>query len=302
MNESEFNYFVTLLKEKAGWQISDSDLFLFSSKLDNVMRKYNIMDVGTLISEMKKSPKVFLWQVIEALAPLNTSFYRNYRVVRAMENILFPYLLDNNYSTKRIKILCLGCSTGQEVYSIAMSIKKKIKDYKKWDIQLLGVDISSDAILKAQKGYYSQFEIQHGLNAKDIIENFKKVEGYWQANQDLLDMVQFRRENIIFDDKSSEKYDLIFCRNVLNNFTVEMQKKVIESVYEHQGDGGFLFLGLGERISGLDDYYSASDMECIYKVEYKSKKAGKAVSSIEPDMPTFQRPKKIRINNKILEI
>lgn len=299
MKKNEFNYFVSLLREEVGWQISESDFFLLDAKLDAVIRKNGIPDTKTLIEEMKKSPKIFLWHVIEALAPLNTSFYRNYRVVRAFENVLLPYLVENNLSTKRIKILSLGCSTGQEVYSIAISIKKHIPDYKKWNIELVGLDISSDAILKAQKGYYSEFEIQHGLNARDIIDNFKNMGDYWQANHELLEMVKFLRVNIYTDNSTNDKFDLIFCRNVLNIFSPEAQKMVIEKIRDQQVDNGFLFLGLGERLNGLEDFYNPSDMECIYKAKHTSEINIKQKGFSDNEMPSFERPDNLKIIKKV---
>lgn len=295
MIKNELNYFASLLEENVGWQIADSDLYLLSAKIDNVMRKNNISDIKTLIDEMEKSPKVFAWQVIESIASLNTSFYRDYNVFSSLENILFPYLLENNRATKRIKILSLGCSTGQELYSIAMSVKKKIPDYKNWDIKLLGLDISSDAVIRAQKGSYNSFEIQHGLNAKDIIENFKNTGNFWQANQDLMDMVKFKRGNIIYDSNSSEKYDVIFCRNVINIFSPELQRKIVQNIYNHQGDGSFVILGLGERINGFEDYYEPSDIKCVYKSKYMPEKMERLLSSVEAEMPSFQRPKTLKI-------
>ncbi|MDR1694178.1 MAG: methyltransferase domain-containing protein [Lactobacillaceae bacterium] len=298
MNKNELGYFASLVKEKVGWLISGDDLFLISAKVDNIIRKYGLDDTQALIKEIEKYPKSFLWTVIEELAPLTTWFYRDYKVVRDVDDVLFPFLQEQNYSTKKIKILSLGCSTGQEVYSVAMSIKKKIPDYKNWNIELLGVDLSSEAILKAQKGSYSEFEIQYGLNARDMIENFKSDGDNWQAKKELLKRVSFKRANIYKDNVSDEKYDLIFCCNVLNTFTPEAQKEVMEKIYEHQVMGGFLCLGVGERINGLEEFYDSSNMECVYKAKYS---AGKKTSRVfsDTDMPTFERPESLRMIKKM---
>lgn len=302
MKKENFEYFLSILKEKVGWSFSDKDFLFLNNKLDNFIRKSGIPNYEYLIAEIKKSSKLFLWQIIESIAPSNTSFCRDYKVFKGFEDNLLPHLLELNNSTKRLKILSLGCSTGQEMYSVAMSIKKKLKDdYKKWNIDLLGLDISTDSIVKAQKGYYTEFEIQHGLNAKDILNNFRYDGNYWQANQDLVNMIEFRRFNIYSDKFGPEKYDIILCRNVLNIFDAYTQLEVLGKIYNSQVNGGFLILGLGERIAGLNEFYNGvSNLECVYKAKSLRDNAAKPKSSVESEMPSFERPDSLKLTNKII--
>lgn len=293
MKRSDYDNLLKILKENVGWSFSDKDAFVISNKIDNLIRKKGIPNVEYLVNELgKKESKTFLWQIIEALALTNTAFRRNYKAFKGFVDKVLPYLFKVNAPKKTLNILSIGCSTGQELYSAAISIKNIIKN-SDWDVKLVGIDISTDAIVKAQKGYYTHFEIQQGLNIKDIMNNFKFDGNYWQANQDLLNMVEFRRLNIFKDDLGSEKYNLILCRNVLNIFDPLSQLEVLRKIYRYQASDGFLCLGLGEDVFGLEEFYAeVPGADCFYF----SKSLSKVKENIldleleEGDMPSFKKP------------
>ncbi|MFV0626910.1 MAG: CheR family methyltransferase [Alphaproteobacteria bacterium] len=301
MKRNDYDNLLKILKENVGWSFSDRDAFVINNKIDNLIRKKGIPNVEYLVNELnKKDSKTFLWQIIEALAITNTSFRRNYKAFKGCIEKVLPYLFKVNKNKKTLKVLSIGCSTGQELYSMAISIKNIVKN-SGWDIQLVGVDISTDAIVKAQKGYYTHFEIQQGLSAKDIVANFTFDGTYWQANQDLLNMVEFRRLNIYKDDLGDEKYNIILCRNVLNIFDPLSQLTVLRKIYQHQDDEAFLCLGLGEKVVGLEEFYAeVPGAECFYF----SKNLSKVKENIldieleETEMPSFKRPTQINLANQ----
>ena len=93
------------------------------------------------------------------------------------EKSLLPNLRENNRARKKLRFWSLGCSSGQETYSIAFAIKRKFIGLDNWDINIVGTDISSLAISKAQKGLYNNFEVQTGLNAQMILDFFSLRKG-----------------------------------------------------------------------------------------------------------------------------
>ena len=105
-------------------------------------------------------------------AKKDTSFYRDYDVFSRFENTILPAFKETNRSSKKLRIWSVGCSTGQETYSIAMGIRHKFLGLGEWDIDIIGTDISGVAISKAQRGVYNNFEVQMGLNARSILEFF----------------------------------------------------------------------------------------------------------------------------------
>ncbi|MDD4556851.1 MAG: methyltransferase domain-containing protein [Alphaproteobacteria bacterium] len=293
MKRNDFDALLEILKENVGWSFSDKDIYVISNKIDNLIRRKGIPSIEYLVAELKKNEsKTFLWQIIESLSISNTSFRRDYKAFKGFIDKVLPYLFKVNNKTKTLNVLSIGCSTGQELYSMAISIKNIIRD-SSWKIRLIGLDISSDSIVKAQKGYYSHFEIQQGLSAKDIIENFRFDGNNWQANPELLNMVEFRRFNIFKDDLGDYKFNLILCRNVLNIFEPMSQLDILRKIYRHQTDDAFLCLGLGEKIVGLEEFYAeVPGVECFYF----SKSLSKVKENIldleleEEGMPSFKKP------------
>lgn len=103
---------------------------------------------------------------------------------------------------------------------------KKFLGLDDWKIDIIGTDISSVAISKAQRGLYSNFEVQMGLNVRTILDCFHKDGEQWMVNDDIRKMVEFRRYNLLDDIALTDKFEVIFCRNVLRFFTPEYQRQI----------------------------------------------------------------------------
>lgn len=304
MKKSDFEYILGLLKQYAGWDLSNDKYFIIDKKLYNFICEKGYASVEDLIAELKIGQKAMLWQVIEALTLSDTYFYRDYPVFKAFESYMLPQMREINRSSKKLRIWSLGCSTGQETYSIAMGIKHKLLGAKDWNIDIIGTDISSFSIGKAQKGAFSQFDVQMGLNMRQILENFHQEQGQWQINDDIAAMVEFRRYNLMDELTLSDKYDIIFCRYVLQYFSPEIQRKLIAKIYSRQVVSGFLYLGMQENVAGLNEFYEpVSGMECLYQaklnVEVPNFEDTAAISapakpsSPEDDIPSFVRPQNL---------
>ena len=253
MKKSDFEYILSLLRQFAGWDLSNDKYFIIDKKLYNFICEKGYSSVEDLITELKMGQKAMLWQVVEALTLSDTYFYRDYRVFKAFENYMLPQMREINRSSKKLRIWSLGCSTGQETYSIAMGVKHRLLGAKDWNVTIIGTDISSYSISRAQKGAYSQFDVQMGLTMHQIMENFHQDGGMWQINDELT---------------HSEKYDIIFCRYVLQYFPPEIQRKLVAKIYSRQMPSGFLYLGLNETVNALSEFYQpVNGMECLYQAK-----------------------------------
>lgn len=297
MKKQDFEFLINLLKQYAGWDFDEEQYFVVDKKISNFIREKGYASVEELVAELKIGAKPLISQVVESLALSDTSFFRDYDVFSRFENSLLVNLRENNRASKKMRIWSLGCSTGQEAYSIAMCIRNKFLGLDEWNINILGSDISSVAISKAQHGTYNNFEIQMGLNARSILQYFHKDGENWQINDELRKMVEFRRYNLLNNITLSEKFEVIFCRNVLRFFTSEHQREILSRLSSYQTHGGVLYLGKNEFISGIEEFYEKlPGYNCVYM-----SKGGKAIvdkpklshspeelTSVE--MPKFVRP------------
>ncbi|MBQ8465903.1 MAG: protein-glutamate O-methyltransferase CheR [Alphaproteobacteria bacterium] len=294
MKKSDFDYILLLLKRYAGWDLTTDNYFLIDNKIYGLVCEKGYASSDDLIQELRLGQKSMLWQVIEALTFSETYFFRDYPVFKSFEKIILPRIREVNRSSKKLRIWSLGCSTGQETYSIGMSIADNLPAVSDWNVNILGTDISSPAITKAQKGIYTPLEVQMGLNIKQIIKHFHKEGNNWAVNQDISNNIKFLRYNLLEYLSNVEPFDIIFCRYVLNYFTPEKQRELIAKIHSYNVPAGFLYLGLHEKIDGLEEYYDAiPGMPCLYQAKLKPQNITKNrenLDNVPNAMPTLQRP------------
>lgn len=285
MRKYDFDFLIDLLYKQAGWNFSEKEYFSIDKKISNFIREKGFSSVEDLILELKKGSKALISQVIECLAFADTRFFRDYEVFKQFEEYVLPMIKETNRNIKRLRILSLGCSSGQEVYSIAILVNK-VLGLSDWQIDIIGTDLSFNAISQAQRGVYDQFEIQNGMNAGIMIDNFTLEGTSWRVNENIKNMVSFRQYNLLDEATFKEEFDVIFCRNVLRFFTPEIQQKLCEKIHAMQVDGGFLYVGKGESVTALENYYTpVNGMSCTY--QYK----------LDPDI--YQEPKNLFDNEEM---
>lgn len=300
MLKKDFEFLLELLKENAGWQFSEEQYFIIEKKISGFIRSKNYNSVEDLVNELKFGNRNLINQVVEALTFSDTMFFRDAEVFANFKNIILPQLKDKCRAKKEIDIWSLGCSSGQETYSIAIIFDKCKKDFSGWKINITGSDMSSIAINKAQRGSYNSFEIQTGLNARDILQYFDKNNEQWQAKEFLRKMVDFRRYNMLDDIAGSTKFEVVMCRNVLRYFDDEHQNKILERLCAHQPQGGYLILGKGEKIPAIEKFYKpVENTKDIYIAVGQAVEKNNNVDVPSPSstnnetsqMPSFVKPK-----------
>lgn len=298
MKRQDFEFLVNLLRQNAGWDFDEEQYFVVDKKISNFIREKGYASVEDLIDELKVGAKPLISQVVESLALSDTCFYRDYDVFSRFENSVLTNLRENNRATKKLRLWSLGCSTGQETYSIAMGVRKKFLGLDDWKIDIIGTDISSVAISKAQRGLYSNFEVQMGLNVRTILDYFHKDGEQWMVNDDIRKMVEFRRYNLLDDIALTDKFEVIFCRNVLRFFTPEYQRQILARLSNSQTQGGILYLGKNEHIPCIDEFYEKlSGYNCVYMSRGINMAKLKLVQNPrevlaedKEEMPSFVRP------------
>ena len=148
MRRQDYELLLDLLREHAGWEFDEEQYFVVDKKISNFIREKGYVSVEELITELKIGNRPLISQVVESMAFSDTSFYRDYDVFMRFEKSLLPNLRENNRARKKLRFWSLGCSSGQETYSIAFAIKRKFIGLDNWDINIVGTDISSLAISK----------------------------------------------------------------------------------------------------------------------------------------------------------
>ncbi|MCP4692851.1 MAG: protein-glutamate O-methyltransferase CheR [Desulfobacterales bacterium] len=200
-------------------------------------------------------------KIIDAISTNETLFFRDSSPFQALQHRILPDLIDARASTSigsrstTIRVWSAACSTGQEVYSIAITLKEILPDLRRYNIKLLGTDISGAAVARASSGAYNQFEIERGL-AKNKLHRYFHMEGNrWKIKDEIRAMASFRKFNLMAPFAGLGKFDIVFCRNVAIYFTREDREKLFEKIADILAPDGCLVIGSTESLTGVTNRF-----------------------------------------------
>jgi chemotaxis protein methyltransferase CheR len=249
---SDYEYLRKLLKDHSGLDLSADKQYLIESRLLPLSRKCGLAGISELVQKMKGGAPAIVAQVVEAMTTNETFFFRDKVPFDHFRDSIMPEVLKARAARKSIRIWCAAGSTGQEPYSLAMSLKEMSAALAGWRIEIIATDLSQEVLEKSKAGIYSQFEVQRGLPIQMLVKYFKQNGELWQINADIRAMVQHRQLNLLHDFSQLGMFDVIFCRNVLIYFDHAVQQRVVSMLERHLAPGGHLFISHSESLNTLD--------------------------------------------------
>ncbi|MCJ8157528.1 protein-glutamate O-methyltransferase CheR [Sphingomonas sp. LaA6.9] len=267
VNSAAIRTLAAMLEARTGQQLVTSRVWRIETSLKPLLRERGMTSTDQLVAAMLKGSEHGLAdRVIEALLNNETFFFRDHGVFQLLNGDALELLRTARMSRRRLRIWCAGCSTGQEAYSIAMMIADAPERWQGWTIDILGTDISSGAVERAQTGIFSQFEIQRGLPITMMMRWFDQEGENWYARSDLKRRVQFRRHNVLEQPPMPGRFDLILCRNVLLYFPPAVRTAAFERLASAIEPDGVLMLGAGETVLGQTaKFASERELRGLYR-------------------------------------
>ena len=216
ISDSSSRILAGLLEARTGQQLTMSRRWRIETALAALMRYRGIGTLDELITilVMNKEPGLSD-QVVEALLNNETYFFRDRTPFDTLSKYALPALAVKRASKKRIRIWSAGCSTGQEVYSLARLFADDPEKWRGWTIDILGTDVSSCVIDRARNGVYTQFEVQRGLAITQTIRWFEECGDGWRIAEPLRRNVRFHVHNLLEPPPLPGDFDIVLCRNVL---------------------------------------------------------------------------------------
>lgn len=195
--------------------------------------------------------------LINKLSTNHTFFFREEEHFDFLKQNVLPFLKDKERYSKDMRTWSAGCSTGEEAYTIAITLNEFFGEEKHlWDTKILATDISEEVLNKARTGKYSNQKLD---NLSDYFKNkyFQRInKDEYMLKKIIKDEVIFRRFNFmnsVFPFR--KKFHIIFCRNVMIYFDEETKKELIDKFYEMTEPGGYLFIGHSESINSYNTRY-----------------------------------------------
>jgi chemotaxis protein methyltransferase CheR len=194
-------------------------------------------------------------EVVEAMTTNETFFFRDRIPFDHVRDTVLPALIAARARERRIRIWCTAASTGQEPYSLAMTLVAMADRLAGFRVEILATDIAGEVLERAKTGVYTQFEVQRGLPIQLLLKHFSQTGEMWQISPALRAMVQFRPLNLLNDFTPLGTFDLVFCRNVLIYFDQETKTGVLNRLARQMPADGYLVLGAAETVVGLSDAF-----------------------------------------------
>ena len=255
MTPPDYEYLRKLLKDHSGLDLSSDKQYLIESRLLPLSRKCGVSGIGDLVQKMKGGSSTIIAQVVEAMTTNETFFFRDKVPFEHFRDTIMPEMLKARANRKSIRIWCAAGSTGQEPYSLAMSLKEMGAALAGWRVEIIATDLSTEVLEKSKSGVYSQFEVQRGLPIQLLVKYFKQNGEFWQISPELRAMVQHRQLNLLHDFSQLGVFDVIFCRNVLIYFDQDTKINIFGRLAKTMEADGFLVLGAAETVVGLTDVF-----------------------------------------------
>lgn len=251
---ADFHFISSLVTQRSAIQLPPDKHYLVESRLVPLARDLGLGSVADLVAQLRRTRSADLeTRVVEAMTTNETSWFRDVHPFESLRSVVLPRVLEANRTTRRLRIWSAACSTGQELYSIAMLLDSTFPELAGWDVQLLGTDINGDVVAKAQAGRYSGLEINRGLPAAHLARYFGREGTHFVVDERLRSRCTFRQMNLIAPWQYLPQQDVVFLRNVLIYFDQPTKRSVLENIRRVLSPAGHLFLGAAETTVGVVD-------------------------------------------------
>ncbi|MAT16677.1 MAG: chemotaxis protein CheR [Planctomyces sp.] len=256
MDPQHYDYLSSFLLGASGLSLGSNKEYLLESRLIPLAQSMGWNGIPELVANLRVGRDKNLQDaVVEAMTTNETSFFRDKKPFEVMVSHIFPKLMQARAARRTIRIWCAAGSTGQEPYSIAMTLLESFPELRNWHVEMLITDISQQALGRAKKGSYSQFEIQRGLPVKLLMKYFEQDSTAWKIKDDLKKGMRWERFNLLDPFNRFGVFDLIMCRNVLIYFENATKGDILDRMSKQLANDGYLMLGAAETILGISESY-----------------------------------------------
>jgi chemotaxis protein methyltransferase CheR len=241
-----------------GIQLDGSKGYLIETRLGPLLRETGSNGFAELHNKVKGDfTSALRRKVIDAITTQETSFFRDTSPFDLLQHKILPDLIDKrakalgNARPVALRVWSAACSTGQEVYSTAIVFKELLVDMNRYDVRILGTDISDKAVAQASYGQYSRLEMDRGMLPDRMAKYFRTEGQTWKVRDEIRALATFKTMNLLEPFFFPAKFDIIMCRNVAIYFSEQDKSRLFKSISRVMAPGGYLIIGSTESLAGL---------------------------------------------------
>jgi len=269
----DFEQFRVFLEKTCGILLGSNKQYLVSSRLNKLMEQQGIKTLGDLVRKIQAQPRSGLRElVVDAMTTNETLWFRDTYPFEVLKSRVLPEMLKAG-AGQRLRIWSAACSSGQEPYSLSMSIdeyERSNPSQAKTGVQIVATELSGAMLAACKAAEYDSLAIARGLSSDRLQRYFDvKAPGRWAVKPAIRSRVEFRVQNLLDSYAALGKFDIVFCRNVLIYFSADVKKDILKRIHATLRPGGYLFLGASEALNGLPELYQM--VQCSPGIIYKAK-------------------------------
>ena len=267
-SRGDFEHIRDLVGDRTGIVLSDHKIDMVYGRLSRRLRQLGIKKFNEYLSRLSDDEQELV-EFTNALTTNLTSFFREPHHFDFLRQTGLPTLLKNR-PNKKLRIWSAGCSTGEEPYTIAMTVKEAMASYYNWDVKILATDLDTNVVNRAKAGVYTEEKV-NGVDKTRLKKWFRKGRGDEHAGQmkvssELQEMITFKQLNLMHDWPMKGKFDIIFCRNVVIYFNKETQRELFDRYADYMANDGYLFVGHSESLAKVSERFKLIGKTIYHKI------------------------------------
>jgi chemotaxis protein methyltransferase CheR len=255
-SDSDYAYLRELVLEQSSNQIDPSRNTLFDTRLTPIARKSGAANLEDFVNILKAGRPAHLHRAVaEAMTINETSFFRDVKPFEMLRQVILPRLIEQRMQDRRLRIWSAASSTGQEAYSLGMTIMEHFPEVAHWDVKIIGTDISRHVVDVAQRGRYRRLDVNRGLPARMLLKYMERRGEEWEVNPRIRAMCEFQYANLCGPLPQLPVFDLVLLRNVLLYFSQNDRRALFGDIYRRLTPCGYLVLGNAEQAEDSTDLF-----------------------------------------------
>ncbi|HPC47957.1 MAG TPA: protein-glutamate O-methyltransferase [Deltaproteobacteria bacterium] len=260
ISDREFALFRDLIFRHTGIHMSDRKKNLVVARLSRRLRALGLGSFSDYYRYLTEGPDAAgeLINLVNRITTNKTDFFRERHHFDFLRDTVVPQILRDATAggQRRIRIWSAGCSSGEEPYSIAMTISELLERDRGWDVRILATDLDTEVLSRAHRGVYSSQQVAP-VPVPYLSKYFDRVPDGYELKQAVKGLVVFRKLNLMDETFPMKRsFDAIFCRNVMIYFTEETKNALVEKLHRHLKEGGYLFIGHSESLMHMKHLFT----------------------------------------------
>jgi chemotaxis protein methyltransferase CheR len=256
LTDVEFEKISRLVYDQCGINLHDGKKELVKARLGKRLRQGQFKSFRDYYQYVMKDPSgQELIHLLDSISTNFTFFFREEKHFDYLRSEFLPELMKRKRDKgRKLRFWSAGCSSGEESYSVAITLLEAVSNPLVWDMMILGTDISTKALKTAASGIYHRERVRslpQALVRKYFLRGDLGYEGYVKVKDHVRQYVQFKRLNLMEPFNLKETFDCIFCRNVMIYFDKKTQADLVDHFYQCLEEGGALLIGHSESLAGI---------------------------------------------------